>query len=220
MPEMTTTPDGELDDAYYPELDELPPRPRRKLLTPVTVGLLVVLFAAGGFIGGVEVQKGQDNGSGGGTGASSFLGSLASRLGSASAGATSSSGAAGGGLRSLFGGGGAGAFGGATAGTVSSIDGSTLYVTELTGNTVAVKTTPQTKVTKSESVGARAIHPGDSIVVRGIAGAKGTFTASAVTDSGNSASGGGSGGVSSLFGGGTSSPSSSSGSGLSSLFGR
>ncbi|HUB76530.1 MAG TPA: DUF5666 domain-containing protein, partial [Solirubrobacteraceae bacterium] len=110
---------------------------------------------------------------------------------------------------------------GATVGTVSSIAGRTLYVSELTGNTVAVVTTPQTKVTKSESVGAHAIHPGDSVVVRGISGSKGRFTASAITDSGNSGTGSGSsgGGLASLFGGGSSGSGSGGSSGLSSLFG-
>ena len=59
MSEISVPPGGELDEAYYPELDELPPRPRRKLVTPVTVLLLLALFAAAGFVGGVLVQKGQ-----------------------------------------------------------------------------------------------------------------------------------------------------------------
>jgi hypothetical protein len=206
MSEMTTSPDGELDEGYYPELDELPPRPRRKLLTPVSAILLLVLVAAGGFIGGVEVQKGQGSSSGG-----SLASSFASRFGAAAGGATSTAGSTSAGsasrLRGLFGGGGAAA-GGATIGTVSSIDGKTLYVSELTGNTVAVVTTPESKITKSESVGAKAIHPGDSVVIEGLAGSKGTITASSVTDSGSS---------STATSG--SSTSSSSSSGVSSLFG-
>jgi hypothetical protein len=207
MSEMTTSPDGELDEGYYPELDELPPRPRRKLLTPVSAILLLVLVAAGGFIGGVEVQKGQGSSSGG-----SLASSFASRFGAAAGGATSTAGSTSAGsasrLRGLFGGGGA-AGGGATIGTVSSIDGGTLYVSELTGNTVAVVTTPESKITKSESVGAKAIHPGDSVVIEGLAGSKGKITASSVTDSGSS---------STATSG--SSTSSSSSSGVSSLFGK
>jgi hypothetical protein len=207
MSEMTTSPDGELDEGYYPELDELPPRPRRKLLTPVNAILLLVLVAAGGFIGGVEVQKGQGSSSGG-----SLASSFASRFGAAAGGATSTAGSTSAGsasrLRGLFGGGGA-AGGGATIGTVSSIDGGTLYVSELTGNTVAVVTTPESKITKSESVGAKAIHPGDSVVIEGLAGSKGKITASSVTDSGSS---------STATSG--SSTSSSSSSGVSSLFGK
>jgi hypothetical protein len=212
MSEITTSPGGELEEDWYPELDELPKRPRRKLLTPPIVSLMLVLFAACGFIGGVLVQKGQ--GSSGGASASGLSG-LASRFGASGATGTSGGGASS--FRSLFGG---GAGGGATIGTVSSIKGNTLYVTETSGNTVAVVTTPESKVTKSESVGAGAIHPGDSVVVDGITTSKGTVTASSVTDSGSSSTSGG-GGLASLFGSSTSSSSNtpSSTSGSSSLFG-
>jgi hypothetical protein len=208
MSEISTSPGAELDEAYYPELDELPPRPRRRLLTPLTALLLVVLFAAGGFIGGVLVQKGQGSSTPASAGGSGF----ASRFGSG--GATGASGAAASGFRSLFGGGG----GGATVGTVSSIDGGTLYVTETSGNTVAVVTTPESKITKTENVGAKAIHPGDSVVAEGITGSTGAIVASSVSDSGTGGSG--TGGLASLFGGrsGSGSPSTSA-TGVSGLFG-
>lgn len=212
MSEISTSPGGELEEDWYPELDELPKRPRRKLLTPPIVSLMLVLFAACGFIGGVLVQQGQ-----GSSGATGIAGSgLASRFGASGATGTSGGGASS--FRSLFGGGAAG--GGATIGTVSSINGNTLYVTETSGNTVAVVTTPESKVTKSQSVGASAIHPGDSVVVDGITTSKGTVTASSVTDSGSSSTSSG-GGLASLFGRSTSSSSStpSSTSGSSSLFG-
>jgi len=197
MPELTTSHGGELDEDWYPELEELPQRPRRKLITPTTVALAVVLFAACGFIGGVLVQKGQASG----TPATGGASGVASRFAAAAAGASGASGTAG--FASRFGGLFGGAGGGAS-GTVSSISGSTLYVTETSGNTVAVVTTPESKITKSESVKSSAIHPGDSIVVEGITGSSGTITASSVTDSGNSGTSSSSttssGGVSSLFG--------------------
>ena len=37
--------------------EELPRRPRRKLVTPLTATLAAVVIAALGFIGGVQVQK-------------------------------------------------------------------------------------------------------------------------------------------------------------------
>jgi hypothetical protein len=212
MSEMSIPPGGELDEAYYPELDELPPRPRRKLLTPVTVLLLLALFAAAGFVGGVLVQKGQASST------STVGGGFASRFGAAGATGATGTSAAASGFRSLFGGGAGG--GGATIGTVSSIDGRTLYVTETSGNTIAVVTTAESKITKDESVGSNGIHPGDSVVVEGIAGSKGTVTASSVSDSGSSSSGNG--GIASLFGGGSSARSSNSSSGAtgtSGLFG-
>ena len=47
--------------------EELPRRPRRKLVTPLTATLAAVLIAALGFIGGVQVQKSSaDAPSGGG----------------------------------------------------------------------------------------------------------------------------------------------------------
>lgn len=188
------------------ELDELPPRPRVRLLTPVTVVLMVVFFAAGGFVGGVLVEKGQ-------TGSSPSLASAASRF--ASAGATGATGAGSGAGRfaSLFGGGTASR---GTIGTVANVDGDKLYVTTTAGNTVEVVTTHESKVTKSQSVGTNAIHPGDSVVVSGITGAGGTVTASSITDSGSGGSGGG---LGALFGSGSGAPSSSSSGGSQSLFG-
>jgi hypothetical protein len=194
------------------ELDELPPRPRTRLLTPATVGLMVVLFAAGGFIGGVLVEKGQNGSS------TPSLASAAARF--AGAGATGATGTGGSGASRFAGlfGGGAGSRG--TIGTVANIDGNKLYVTTTAGNTVEVVTTHESKVTKSQSVGTAAIHPGDSVVVSGITGSNGTVTASSITDSG---AGGAAGGVGALFGGGSgasgSSSSSSSSGGTQSLFG-
>jgi hypothetical protein len=182
------------------ELEELPPRPRTRLLTPATVGLMLVLFAAAGFAGGVLVEKGQ-------TGSSPSLASAASRF--AGAGATGATGALGGGasrFASLFGGG-AGSRG--TVGTVANVNGSKLYVTTTAGNTVEVLTTHASKVTKSQSVGAHAIHPGDSVVVTGITNSNGTVTASAISDSGSGGSAGG--GLGALFGGGGGSASGTSG---------
>jgi hypothetical protein len=205
MPEITTSHGGEIEEDWYPELEQLPERPRRKLLTPSIVLLALVLFAACGFIGGVLVQKGQGSSSGGaGAGASSF----ASRFGAGASGASGASGAAGtGGFASRFAGLFGGGAGGGTSGTVSSISGGTLYVTETSGNTVAVETTPESKIKKSESVSAGAIHPGDTVVVEGITGSTGTVVASSVTDSGASATS-------------TSSSASTSTSGVASLFGR
>jgi hypothetical protein len=206
MPEITTSHGGEIEEDWYPELEQLPERPRRKLLTPSIVLLALVLFAACGFIGGVLVQKGQGS-SGGGAGAGTGASTFASRFGAAASGASGASGTAGSGFASRFAGVFGGGAGGGTAGTVSSISGKTLYVTETSGNTVAVVTTPESKIKKSQSVSAGAIHPGDSVVVEGITGSTGTVVASSVTDSGasttsTSSSSSTASGVSSLFGGG------------------
>ena len=91
---------------------------------------------------------------------------------------------------------------------MANISGDRVYVTTTAGGTVEVVVPSVAKVTKAQSVGRRAIRPGDSVVVAGITAANGTVTASAVTDSGAGGASG-LGGFASLFGGG-SSPSSSS----------
>jgi hypothetical protein len=211
--------DSALLSPYQPD-DELPARPRRRLLTPATVALMLVLFAACGFLGGVLVEKGQTSSSA--TLASTATG--AGRFGGAGTGATGAGGgaAAGGGFASRLGsafGGGAGGATTPTIGTVTNISGDKLYVTTTAGTMVEVITTPESKVTKSESVGRRSVHPGDSVVISGLRASNGTVTASSVTDSGSSASAAG-GGFASLFGGqGASSGATSSSGGTASLFG-
>jgi hypothetical protein len=195
---------------WYPEHDELPPRPRARLLTPLTVLLMLALFAACGFVGGVLVEKQQQP-------TATVVGAAASaRLGAGAGGATGAAGATGGfGGRSgsLLGGGGASR---ATIGTVTNIDGRKLFVTTAAGTMVEVLTTPESKITKSVSVGSNSVHPGDSVVVGGIKASNGTVTASSVSDSGSAS------GISPLFGAGgtgTGTGSTTSSGGSTSLFG-
>ena len=196
-------------EGWYAEPDELPRRPRARLLTPLTVVLMLVLFAACGFVGGVLVQKRQQS-------TATVVGTAASAR--TTTGATGASGAAGtsGGFGGRLGnpfGGGAGSR--ATIGTVTNINGGKLFVTTAAGTMVEVVTTPQSKITKSVTVGSNAVHPGDSVVITGIA-SNGTVTASSVSDSGSS---GGSSGIASLFGAGTGSRSTTPSGGSGSLFG-
>ena len=74
----------------------------------------------------------------------------------------------------------AGGAGGGTAGTVTLIKGSSLYVTDATGNTVLVHTTPASRVSKTVNGTVRAIHPGDSVTVTGAQAKNGSYTASAI----------------------------------------
>ena len=174
-------------DAYPDEpTEQLPRRSRRQFLTWRSAGLGALVTCAIGFYVGIRVEKGQVSGSG--TPASAAAG----------IGAAGRAGAAGGraGLASLFSGAGrsgagaAGAGGGASFGTVASVNGSTLYVTEASGNTVKVKLSSATKVSKTQSVKRGAIHPGDTVVVSGVTGSGGTVTAASVTDSGTGSAGG------------------------------
>jgi hypothetical protein len=186
-------PDDWLDDPE--EADELPPRPRRRILTPVPLALLAVLLIAGGFIGGVQVQKGEESSTsaGGATagGASRFA---ALRRGAPTStatgsGRTATGGSAGGGLP------GAGAGGSRpTTGTVAYLAGNTIYVTNSEGNTVKVTTSAATSVTKSVKTKVGAIHPGETVTVTGAASG-GTVSAESISVGSNG------GGLAGLFGG-------------------
>jgi hypothetical protein len=182
-------------------LEELPRRPRRRLLgaggNPIALALLGVLLIACGFIGGVLIEKGQSPSSpSAGSGATSLASRFAALRGGASgtgsSGASTGGAAAGGG--GLFGGA-AGA--GATTGSVAYISGNTLYVTNPEGNTVKVTTSLGATVTKTVKASVKGIHPGETVVVTGSTGAKGAISA----ESRRVGSGAGGGGLAALFGG-------------------
>jgi hypothetical protein len=153
---------------------ELPLRPRRRLMTPLTGSLLAVLLLALGFIGGVLVQKGQGGSS------TSAGGAFASRLaglkgtGARSAGATTGAAASGG-----FGGFGA-ARANATTGTVTFIQGKTLYVETTEGGTVKVQTSTASSVTKTVKGTVHSIKPGETVVVTGSKGSSGAVQAESI----------------------------------------
>lgn len=134
--------------------EELPPRPRNRLLAPLPLALIAVLLIAGGFLAGVLVQKGSE---GGGTpsGLPSGLPSLAGAEGPGGEGA--------GGLPSFSGDGSEAA----VSGTVASVDGRTIYVKDSEGSTVAVRVEDGSKVSRDSKAGVKKIRPGDSVVVQG-----------------------------------------------------
>jgi hypothetical protein len=222
----------EHEDEWLDDVEELPRRPRRKLLAPVPLTLLGVLLTACGFIAGVEVQKGQQpasTASGRGAGAFAALrgargaGASPSAAGGArGAGATatgtSAAGSAGAGAGGSGAGAGAGGTGaaGATVGQVANIDGSALYVTNAEGNTVKVKVPAGLKVSKTVSTSAHNIHPGETVVVLGSPGSGGSIEARSISIGATAGLGalfGGSRAGGSAGGGGESSSSGSSGSG-------
>jgi hypothetical protein len=146
--------------------------------------LLVVLIAGGGIWGGAELQK--HDGSSSST--SALASALASRFGASGRGSTTGrSGAA-----SRFGGAGGGS-GAAATGTVTEIKGSTLYITNASGNLVQVTLSPSTSVTRYAKTTAAALVPGDTVIVEGTTQKNGTVTASSVAATAQ--------GVSSGFGG-------------------
>lgn len=149
-----TPPEGEWEELAE---EELPPRPRNRLLAPLPLALIAVLIAATGFLGGVLVQKGSEGSSAAGPpgGLPSLLGEGAGE-GSGSEGASS--------LPANFPGSGSGA---AVSGTVSSVDGRTIYVKDSNGSTVAVRVEDGSKVSRDSNVGVKKVRPGDSVVVQG-----------------------------------------------------
>jgi len=157
-----TTIDSELpppaDDDEL-ELEALALRRRRKLPL-LTAVLTLAVVAAGAFIGGAEAQK--HLGSSAGSSSSSSGSALAARLG-------------GGKPTAVFSG------GGVTAGTVSLIKGSTLYVTDASGNTVKVTTSAGSHVTKTVSGTLKDIRPGDTVVVRGEKQRNGSVAAQSIS---------------------------------------
>jgi Domain of unknown function (DUF5666) len=174
MADQAAIDDQDLYDDFGADLhDELPPRPRRKLLTPVPLALLAVLIAAAGFISGVLVQKQQQDAGAGGP-----AGGLPD-FASAQAGAEGAGGGPGGGAS-----GSAPGAGDATVGEVSSVKGKTLYVTDAQGNTIAVKTSSASEVTRTAESQVRAIKPGDTVIVQGSERDDGSVRASSITATG------------------------------------
>jgi hypothetical protein len=198
--EVMTAYAGSDDD--FQEYDEfgdeagLPVRPRRVLVNRWTAALAAVVIGGACFYAGVRVEKSQVSSTSTGAVGGGFA-ALASRF-SAAGGASGASGAASrrGAAAAGFGGGGdfggaggfAGAAGGGTDGTISTINGDTLDITETSGNTVKVKLSDATTLTKTITVGKKSLFPGDTVSVTGSAGKGGTVTASALSDSGSKAS--------------------------------
>jgi hypothetical protein len=197
-----------LDDAEFP--DQMPHRPRQRFLTIWSALLVAVLVGAIGFYVGIRVEKSHNSGSSSSSLASAFAGRASAFSGADRSGSSA--------LRSRFAAAGgfpaAGGSGNDAVGSVSSRDGNTLYVSETGGNTVKVKLSKATTITKSESVSSGKIFPGDEVTITGAKSSGGGLTAITVSDSGSSSS----------SGSGSASSSGSSGSGsssaaVSSLFG-
>jgi hypothetical protein len=222
----TYTPDRREEDrdAYQDEPEtqtETPPprRTRRQFFNRRTSALGALVTCAIGFYAGIRVERGQLSSSssalgsaasgrtGARAGAFAALAGRAGATGSGAAGASSSgSGGAsgapgGGGLAGGIGGAAGAGGGGASFGTVAGIKGKTILVTDTSGNTVKVKVSSSTKITKNQSVSRHAIRPGDTIIVTGVAGSGGITNAAAITDSGNRSGGAGSGSGSGSGGG-------------------
>jgi hypothetical protein len=175
---MTTSAHTEVRPAAEDLAAEILKR-RKKRLPALTAALSLAVVGAAAFIGGVEVQKHYRSSS-----------SSAATSGTAAAAFAAARGAFGRGSATRAGGfGGFGGAGGATIGTVTLIKGTTLYVTEATGNTVLVHTAPASRVTKTVAGTIQTIHPGDSVAVTGTAAANGSVTAASIAVTGATTNG-------------------------------
>jgi hypothetical protein len=139
----------------------LPVRPRSRLVTGAGAAFAAVAIGALGFLGGVHVQKAQGDSATPGGG----------RMGALPAGA--------GGFGTPQGGQ-DGQTSGATTGEVASVDGSTFYVEDASGNTIRVKAGEKAKVSRNAVTDAEEIHPGDTVVVTGRTASSGTVVATSV----------------------------------------
>ena len=154
---------------------------RRRRLPKATIALAALLVVELAFVVGAEVQK--------------HWGTAAARSSPTNPAAAAFARArASGGLPSFAGRGApAGGFGAAagsgTTGTVTLIKGSTLYVTDSSGNTVLVKTTPASRVTKTVASSVKNVRPGAVVTIVGPQAKDGSYTATSISVA-NGASGG------------------------------
>jgi hypothetical protein len=187
-----TTETNASPERFLPEDDDewlresLAPRRRWPRLTLVLAAAAVAAIA---FMAGVLIEKNYFAGSSSG-GAATGGGGFRRFAGLSGAGTTGASGSQ---LVSSV-----------TIGQVKVINGKTIYVTDTTGNTVKVVLTASSRLTAQQQVKIKALHPGDTVTVRGAAGAGGTIQATTVAIG---TSGGGFGGFrsggSSVAGGGS-----------------
>jgi hypothetical protein len=133
---------------------------RRRLTTPLTRVLLILIVLGLGFLLGAYVQK--------------------HRTPSTSTGLPA-------GLAQLFGrnSGGQGALaanGGALTGTIKLVDGNNVYITDAEGNITKIVTTADTKITVSKDGTLADLGPSKTITVQGSQNADGTYSATSIRE--------------------------------------
>ena len=162
----------------------LPDRPRRQWFNRRSAALLALITCAAGFYAGIRVEKGQLSSSSNGTQDSRYRRSgprppdprerdgIAIRRTCRLPGRRNPGAGLGG--------------GNSTTGTIANVAGNAIYITDVSGNTVKVRLSSATKISKSVNVAKHALRPGDSVVVQGLKNSKGTVSATSVNDSGAS----------------------------------
>jgi hypothetical protein len=190
---LSALPAGQLPDAEPEDEDrdglaeELAHAAPKRWWNRGTVVLAGLVLLAGGFVGGVQVQKnyGTSSSTGGGFPGGGFNGAAGGGAGRYGGGTgRGGAGAYGGGN---FGGGGAAPTGAApaassgTTGTVKLVDGTTIYVQTPDGNLVTVNTTGKTTVSAASASTLKSIKAGQTVTVQGTTGSDGSVAATSVT---------------------------------------
>jgi hypothetical protein len=168
------------DDDYLDDDEEwVSQAPKGWRVRGTTAVLLLLLFAAAGFWGGSALQKHHDKAS-----TSTAAASAASRFAAARGGTgtgTAGRGSAGAGSGAGASGTGGGFARNGTVGIVTTVEGSTVYVTDSSGNLVKVATNPSSTVTKTVSGTVGDLQPGQTVIVQGSKAPDGTTTARSIT---------------------------------------
>jgi hypothetical protein len=181
-------PEDERRDGLAEELAHAAPKRWWNRGTVVLAGLVLL---AGGFVGGVQVQKnwGTQSGVTGGFPAG-FNGAAAGGAGRYGGGTGGAGRGGAGGYGSTGGFGapqsgqgqpGAAAASSGTTGTVKLVDGSTIYVQTPDGNLVTVNTTGKTTVSAASATTLKSIKAGQTVTVQGTTGSDGSVAATSVT---------------------------------------
>ena len=139
----------------------------------VTLGLIGAVLLAGGFVGGIAVGKHNSS-------SSSSSGSNTAATGNRTRGGYGGYGGFGQNGGATGGTGGTGVRGGAVTGTVSAVSGTTITITESTGKSVTVDTSPQTTVTIGKTGTVADLTAGSQVTVLGTPDSSGTITARSV----------------------------------------
>jgi hypothetical protein len=170
-------PEDESRDGLAEELAHAAPKRWWNRGTVVLAGLVLL---AGGFVGGLQVQKNWGSTRSGNTGfpAGGFgagAGRYGGGTGRAGAGAFGSGGAPGRAQPT------AAVASSGTVGTVKLVDGSTIYVLTQDGNLVTVNTDGKTTVSAASKSTLKSIKAGQKVTVQGATGSDGSVTATSVT---------------------------------------
>lgn len=179
--------------------DDFLPKPKQRI-GKLTVALVALVLLGGGFLIGVDVQKGRPTsasdrggalrsafagrggtGGTGGTGTGGFGGF--GGFGGTATGGTGAGGTGAGGTGTGSAGSGGAGTGGATTpaviGTIASVSGSTIVVKNFGGQSVTVKLSSSTAVTKT--VPTSALTKGETVTVVGTKGSDGSVAATSVS---------------------------------------